>query len=283
MATVKIKEVNKPVIVLTGYNGCGKSYSAKLVKKDLDIGVNLNRYDFVTRQLMYLSDINPIYTSYSQFNLDILDYHVISSPATKDIIDYAKDTFRLEKGMTRDNVAYILQNIFKCNNVNIELLDTPAMNDYYTKFNLLYANRKNADMPLIFRLTVDFYDLLLSQYYDFSSKVDTFKYLDIVIEPYKTVQEVNYHRILYYAYTVNEVLYFKEKYNAPVIQIDMDHKIRTNCLAAAGEIDKLDLVYNENYQKEMAEIKNLSTATVKNNLDFDTAIGNKIKYVINFD
>jgi len=57
--------IKYPIIVLTGHYGCGKSYAAKLVKNDLSIAVNVNKYDFITRWLMYILDISPVFTSYN--------------------------------------------------------------------------------------------------------------------------------------------------------------------------------------------------------------------------
>jgi dephospho-CoA kinase len=54
--------IKHPIIVLTGHYGCGKSYSAKIIRRDLDIAVNVNKYDFITRQLLYVCGINPINT-----------------------------------------------------------------------------------------------------------------------------------------------------------------------------------------------------------------------------
>lgn len=278
-----IREVKKPVIVLTGHNGCGKSYAAKIVRNDLDITVNLNRYDFITRWLMYIADINPALTDYNQISLDSIDYHMINDPSKRDMLDYIKDSVKLAKGINADIVSYILQHIFKCTNINVPQLNEQYMVDYYKLFNDMYANKKYVDTTLLFKLTIDFFDLLLSQYYDWNSKLDTYRYLDNVLEPYKSIQEKNYHRIIFYAYRLNEVLYFKEKYKSPVIQVDMDHVIRTNCLAASGKLDKIDLLSDESYKSEMAAIREQSTAIVKNDYDFDTVIGNKIKYVIDFE
>ena len=57
--------LSSPYIVLCGFYNCGKSYSASLIKNDLDIAVNINKYDFITRLLMYFFEINPISTDYN--------------------------------------------------------------------------------------------------------------------------------------------------------------------------------------------------------------------------
>jgi hypothetical protein len=93
----------------------------------------------------------------------------------------------------------------------------------------------------------------------------------------------NAFRIVYYAYSLNEINYFKEKYNSPVIWLEMDHVIRSNTLANTNEIEKLDLLSDEVYKNEMAEIRSAASAIVMNDYDFDSAIGNKIKYVIDFE
>jgi hypothetical protein len=62
----------------------------------------------------------------------------------------------------------------------------------------------------------------------------------------------------------------------------MDHIIRSNLLASNNETDKLNLLNNNSYIKEMAEIKKESTAIIKNNYDFKVDISNKLKAVIDF-
>jgi len=63
----------------------------------------------------------------------------------------------------------------------------------------------------------------------------------------------------------------------------MDHAIRSNCLAASDDTMKLDMLNNDAYKVEMAAMKESSTAIVKNDFDFNSAISNKIKYVIDFE
>jgi esterase/lipase len=60
----------------------------------------------------------------------------------------------------------------------------------------------------------------------------------------------------------------------------MDHVIRSNILAANNETDKLKLLNDDNYKKEMAKIKKASTAIINNNYDFKKDISNKIKSAI---
>jgi hypothetical protein len=60
-----IKKMKCPFIVTTGHHYSGKSYASKLIKSDLNITVNLNSYDFITRMFMYFFDINPSDSDYN--------------------------------------------------------------------------------------------------------------------------------------------------------------------------------------------------------------------------
>ena len=101
-----------------------------------------------------------------------------------------------------------------------------------------------------------------------------------MLRPYNNLKKYG-KRIIYYAYTVNEAAFFKEKYCAPIIYIDMEHSIRTNLLASEGKTEKLLLTQNNTYIKEMEQLKKLSTAVVNNNYDFKITIANKIKNAVN--
>ena len=262
-----------PIIVLTGHYGSGKSYSAKIIRRDLDIAVNINKYDFITRYVLYVCGISPIQTKQKWFTNDILDYQVITYPPSFGVLNYIKDSISLTGALNSEILAYMLTNLFKCSSV-------PTIDQtVYDNFNLLYTNKKNADLSLIYKVTLDIYNLLT---YDWSNPYDFYAFLDLMLEPYKRAV-FGAFRIIYYAYSLNEIKYFKERYNSPVIWLDMDHVIRSNSLAYSNDLDKLDLLSDETYQKEMAEMKKLSSAIVVNDYDFDSAIGNKIKYVIDFE
>lgn len=264
---------------MTGFHYSGKSYSAKLIRKDLSIAVNLNKYDFITRMFMYFFDINPINTSYNWIDDNYIDYQLINNNNDKHIYDYVKDSIMLYKGVNLDIIKYILQNIFKINNKNLDYLNDTDLKSFYDMALVIYQHNHSPDMSLLFNMSVEFYNKVICNVYDFDNKYDMFEYLSVCIEPYKQIEEYG-KRLNYYAYSLNEVLFFKEKYNSPIIWIDMDHVIRSNIMAANDETTKLDLLNNSDYKNEMAAIKKESTAIIKNNYDFKRDISNKIKSVI---
>jgi len=279
MVKKAIKKLKHPFIVFCGHHYCGKSYSAKLIRKDLDIAVNLNKYDFITRIFLYLFNINPIDTNYNWIDENYIDYQVINNNYNKHIFDYAKDSIMLYKGVNKDIIKYVLENIFQIKNKNFDHINDNKLKDFYDMATVIYNHNHSPDMNLLFNMTVEFYNKVICEIYDFSNKYDMFEYLSAVIEPYKCIQDYS-KRINYYAYSLNEVLFFKEKYNSPIIWIDMDHVIRSNILATNNETDKLKLLNDVNYKKEMADIKKASTAIINNNYDFKRDISNKIKSAI---
>jgi hypothetical protein len=90
------------------------------------------------------------------------------------------------------------------------------MDDMIQKMTLLYKKRNSPDLSLIFDVTKLFYINILNKIYDFNNKYDFFEYLNSVIYPYLSVKSYN-KRIVYYAYSLNEVLFFKEKLKTPVV------------------------------------------------------------------
>jgi hypothetical protein len=205
----------------------------------------------------------------------------MNDPEKNHLYDYAKDSVMLFKGLNKDIIIYILKNILEINNKNFENITNESVKVITELTAMAYSNNKNIDLSLLYKISIEFYNKVLSNIYDFNNKFDMAEYIDIVIKPYLSIQNYG-KRFIYYAYSLNEVLYFKEKYKTPVVYIDMDHVIRSNLLATNNEIDKLKLLNNDKYIKEMAAIKKESTAIIKNNYDFKTNISNKLKSVINF-
>lgn len=228
---------------------------------------------------MYFFDINPVNTSYNWIDDNYIDYKVITNNYNKDIFDYIKDSIFLYKGINKDIIKYILENVFLIKNKNFDYINDSNLQAFYEMATVIYNHNQTPDVNLLFNMTVEFYNKVLCEVFDFSNKYDMFEYISTSISPYKCIQDYN-KRIVYYAYSLNEVLYFKETYNSPVIWIDMDHIIRSNVLASNNETTKLKLLNDTNYQKEMAEVKKHSTATIKNNYDFKVDISNKLKSVI---
>jgi hypothetical protein len=210
------KELKHPIILICGHHYCGKSYSANLVKNDLDIVVNINRYDFVTRILMYIFSINPINTSYNWITENYIDYKIMSEPEKAHLYKYAKDNVKLFKGLNKDIIIYILKNILEINNKNFENIPEESIKIITELSSIAYSNNINIDLSLLYKISIEFYNNVLNNIYDFNNKFDMSEYIDTVIKPYLSIQKYG-KRFIYYAYSLNEVLYFKDKYKTPVI------------------------------------------------------------------
>lgn len=260
------------LITLTGHQGCGKSYAAKLLRSDLAIVNNINAYDFITRLLLYVINIHPSKGNYKTFTNNYLDYALISHTSIQHFLNYTRDTITINQGVNQEAIQYFMSNIFGCSNT-ITLDDS-----FYTKANLLYKN--GFDLALIYSVTTTLYNDVVKKQYDFSNRYDVAQFLDLAFKPY--IEIIASNNMIYYAYSLNEILYLKERFNSPVIWLDMAHEIRTNTLAASNSIDKLELNDSDEYKKEMADMKLQASAIVNNDFDFDVTISNKIKYHIAF-
>lgn len=230
---------------------------------------------------MYFFNINPVNTNYNWISDNYIDYILINNTPNVKNYKYVRDSIKLYKYFNKDIIKYIITNLYKKTNINLDFITDSYINDLVNLSKVIYSNSNNIDKDVLYTITLEFYNKIINNIYNFTNKYDEFEFLDSVFEPYTKIKNFN-KRIIYYAYTVNEVLYFKEKFNAPVVWLEMNHVIRSNVLASSNKIDKLDLLNNEEYNKEMQKIKAISTHTINNNYDFKVDIANKIKSVINF-
>lgn len=230
---------------------------------------------------MYFFNINPVNTNYNWISDNYIDYILINNTPNVKIYKYIRDSITLYKSFNKDIIKYIIMSLYKKTNTNLDFITDSYIDELVNLSKVVYSNSNNIDKDVLYNITLEFYNKIINNIYNFTNKYDEFEFLDSVFEPYTKIKNFN-KRIIYYAYTVNEVLYFKEKFNAPVVWIDMNHVIRSNVLASSNKIDKLDLLNSEEYNNEMQKIKAISTHIITNNYDFKVDIANKIKSVINF-
>jgi len=52
MKIIENVKLDKPLLVFTGYHGSGKSTSANEIKNTANIGITVNKYDYVSRYIL---------------------------------------------------------------------------------------------------------------------------------------------------------------------------------------------------------------------------------------
>lgn len=89
------------------------------------------------------------------------------------------------------------------------------------------------------------------------------------------------YRIVYYAYSPDEVVYLKDKYNIKSIFIDMSHKLQSQMLLTNKQYDKIDHVVSDVRINEVLQMKTLSDFIISNDLEKDNILINKIMSQLN--
>jgi hypothetical protein len=124
-------------------------------------------------------------------------------------------------------------------------------------------------------LSIDLYNIV-------SSHITIDNLLNNVMCTYENIYKKCFQRILYYAYTQEEVDFFKRKYNAPIFFIEMDHVLRTNILAVTDE-NKLNKAFDQIHVNTIENMKNKSNYVIKNDFTFDSELINKVTFAMFHD
>jgi energy-coupling factor transporter ATP-binding protein EcfA2 len=269
---VEVRENKNPIIVLTGHDGCGKSYLMKLVENNIASQVNLNYLDFYTKILLYILSINPVTTDWKWIRRIDIDQKLLTNKFT---LNYIKDEISKDYWMKNEYIDYIIKNY-------IDLPSTATMPEISQLTNFINNNINNLDnKQIIYKMTLLFRDII-DRIIDMSVKDSTFYILDKLFTPYLIINSEYKERVVYYAYRENEVLYFKERFNAPVVFIDMNHDIRSQIIVTKKSDYKISTLYNETLKQEVGRIKKLSTYIINNDLDFENRLATKMYNLLKF-
>jgi hypothetical protein len=110
-------ELKHPIIVFTGHFGCGKSYIANKLKNILDIGINLNRFDFFSRFILYIANVDLLNIKYKFINDIKLDFILIKYCTKKDFLNYVKNQLN-DNQMDFELFNYFISNVIGINKFN---------------------------------------------------------------------------------------------------------------------------------------------------------------------
>jgi len=269
---VEVTEHKNPIIVVTGPVGCGKSYLMKLVENNISSQVNINYLDFYTKILLYILDINPITTEWKWIRRVDIDQRIHHNNF---VLNYIKDEILKDYWMKDEHIIYILTNYLRIPHMS-------SIQEISKLTTFINDNINNLDnKKVIYKMTLLFRDILKIAN-DLTDKLNTFTLMDILFSPYTIINTEFKERIVYYAYRELEVLFFKEKYNAPIVFIDMEHNVRSQIIMKQQSNYKISTLFNEDHKAEFERIKKMSTYTIKNDLDFENRLAAKMYNILKF-
>lgn len=271
MPIINIKTIQQPIILLSGDYGTGKSYIHKLLSKYIQSAVSLNKFDFITRKILFILNIHPLQINYTLLNDDMIDRELYANNSN---MIYLQNKISSEKNVSIESMKYFIENILKIpidkyTDNDIQVLTTSLNNLYLLK------NKKDAK-KILYKMTTDIFYDIIDNYYNWNMKDNVFKYLDQRFEEFKKIYDNHQKRIVYYAYDINEVLYFKEKYNAQNIFVTMKSHLQTQLLLKDSKIDSADTVTSSKQQENVKAMRIHADFVIENNLEFDEKLVNKI-------
>jgi len=276
MANINIKSVQNPIIVISGNYGTGKSYIHKLISKYIQSAVSLNKFDFITRKLLFILDIHPLQINYVLINDDLIDRELYF---TNSNMIYLKDKINSEQTINLDSMKYFIEHILS---IPLNLYSDPEIIILANRLNEIYSTKKIKDTKnLFYKMTTDLFYDIIDNVYNWDIKENVFKYLDSNLNEYKRIYDKFQKRIVYYAYDINEVLYFKEKYNAQNIFITMKSHLQTQLLIKENKTSDADTVISYKQQENVKLMRTHADFVIENNLEFDETLINKIMNAIN--
>lgn len=263
------RELKHPIICFTGMHGSGKSFTAKIVNKYLNTTINLNSLDFISRRLLFISDIDPIKTDYKWINDHKIDWDLFNDD---DVMIYLREKVKSKNKIDEDDLLYFLKVVYKIDKEFVDIKNKKIL-EFINGFNELLDHYNKEKL---FEITKIFYYDILTFKYKWENNVDVYKYLDNEIEKYKIIWEKYKRNIIFYCYEIGEVQYFKERFNSLVFWMNMGHVIRSNLLQQHKQYDKVDLLEDAKYKAKMSHIKAMSNFIIKNDLEFRNVLREKV-------
>lgn len=269
--TINTKDIKNPIIVLAGDHGTGKTFVQKQISKYVQTGITLNKYDFITRRLLYLLNIHPLMVNYILIKTDTIDRELFVDDAN---LNYLKKEITKNGKITIENIKYFIENILF---VNVTKCPDVVINKLFTVLNNLLLSNKTGNLkPFFYELTTLIFDNIISKNYIWEIEEHVNKYLNNYFNDLKMIYTKYKKRIIYYAYSDNEIKYFKNNFNAPVIYINMKSSLQTQLLLKDGKNSQYSTVISPKQQQMVLKMKELSDFIIDNNLEMSNIIVNKI-------
>jgi hypothetical protein len=270
------KEFKSPVIVISGDHGTGKSYVHKKISKYIQSVIGLNKYDFITRKLLFILNIHPLEINYVLLNNDMIDRELYqNSPHMK----YLRSEVEKNKKMSIENFDYFLEYILE---VPVKLVaDSQRFHISKSINELINIKHRKTLKSSFFSLTKEIFKNIITKKYDFNHKDKVYEYLDSRFIDFKNVYDKYQQRVVYYAYSPHEVSYFKDRYSSQNIYVDMKSHLQTQLLVKDNKYDSYDeVVMNQQYDN-INTMKKSADIVIVNNLEMDKNLVNKIMTNLN--
>lgn len=276
MATVNVTKIINPIILISGDHGTGKSYLHRLITKYIQSSVSINKYDFITRKLLYLLDIHPLLIGYLLIDNDMIDRELYINDSK---MLYLRNKIKNDTLVTNESMIYFLEYIM---GVSTKLYNDEDLKVIVNAMNILYNSKYNFSIKVKFyELTKLIFNTIIVKAYNWNIKENVFKYLDSNFPEFKIIYDNYQQRIVYFAYDINEVLYFKEKYNAENIFITMKPHLQSQLLLKENKISQVDEIITHEQIENVMLMRQSANFIIENNLEFDEKLINKIMNALN--
>ncbi len=276
MATLTVKKIDNPIIVISGDHGTGKSYIHKRISKYIQSSVSLNKFDFITRKLLYIMNIHPLQIGYVLIDNDVIDRKLYQSDAK---MSYLRDMIASDRMVSKISTLYFIEHIMGIaptlyNATDIDVIRL-TLDELYSAKNEPILKGKFYD------LTKFIFNTVIVKGFRWNIKENVFKYLDSRFPDFKTIYDDYQKRVVYYAYDVNEILYFKEQYGAQCIFITMKGHLQSQLLLKNRRYESADEIITHEQKENVQLMRNVSDFVIENNLEMDQKLINKIMGAIN--
>jgi len=144
MATLMVKKIDNPIIVISGDHGTGKSYIHSRISKYIQSSVSLNKFDFITRKLLYIMNIHPLQIGYVLVDSDTIDRELYQSNSK---MIYLRDQIAKDKMISPAMVSYFIEHIM---GVSPSVYTTDDMNAVRIFMNELYIAKNEMSLKIKF-------------------------------------------------------------------------------------------------------------------------------------
>jgi dephospho-CoA kinase len=274
MAKVNIKKnVSKPVIVISGDYGVGKSYINKLIKKYLNSVVNINKYDFITRKLLYILKVHPLQVGYALLASDKVDSQLYNNN-TK--INYLRDRYDTSKQFTPDMLEYFIINI-----LGVEKSIISGYNEiekYVLEWLNIIATAKNKVQykSKLYEVTKILFDNVINAKYKWDVQSNVNSYLSSRMKEFNLIFDTYHYRMVYYAYSPEEVQYFKDNYECVNVYVSMNHVQQSQLLLKDEKKKEVKDIATSWRSEEVKRMASLADVHIENNLELDGKLINKV-------